>query len=113
MSDWKVKLERPVWGDIVDLYLFRRIAEGEVEFMSQDSKGQQILVRINTFEATEKVKPTLRIGGRESAEILKAFANAIQEHGIRTDQDAKISGLLEATKEHLSDMRRLVFEQEA
>jgi hypothetical protein len=109
MSEWKVKIERPVWGDVLDLYLFRHVAEGEVELMSQDSSGQQIIVRIKTYETIDKIKPTLRIGGRESNEILKAFAEAAQNQGVATDQDAKIAGLLEATKAHLEDMRRLVF----
>lgn len=112
MSDWKVRFEKPIWGDVLDLYLFRHVAEGEVEFMTQDSTGQHILSRVRTFETMDHLKPTLRIGGREAGEILKAFADAIHEHGISTDNDARISGLLEATKEHLADMRKLVFKKE-
>lgn len=112
MNDWKVRFEKPVWGDIVDLYLFRHIADGEVECMTQDSRGQQILIRVKPMGDMGKIKPTLRIGGRDAGEILKAFAEAIHEQGVATDNDARLRGLLEATKEHLSDMRKLVFRSE-
>ncbi len=44
-------------------------------------------------------------------QVLKAFAEALDEKGIKTENDFKIQGLLEATKKHLNDMRRLVFKK--
>lgn len=38
----------------------------------------------------------------------KAFADALAGMGIKTDNDHKIAGTLEATKHHLEDMRRIV-----
>lgn len=40
--------------------------------------------------------------------LLQAFANALAEEGIKTDNDHKIQGTLEATKYHLSDLRTLL-----
>lgn len=38
---------------------------------------------------------------------LPAFAEALSKRGIKTDNDHKIAGTLEATKYHLEDMRKL------
>ena len=40
-------------------------------------------------------------------EILKALAQALDEQNIKTDADAKIQGLLDATRYHLEDMRKI------
>lgn len=109
VNEWKVKIERPVFGDYIDFYIFRHIADGKVELLTRDSQGKQIIVSINTYETTSHLNSTLRLNGRESGEILKSLAEAIHSQGVSTDNDARMSGLLEATKEHLSDMRKLVF----
>lgn len=38
---------------------------------------------------------------------MKAFADKLSDMGIKTDNDHKIAGVLEATKYHLEDMRKL------
>jgi hypothetical protein len=40
-------------------------------------------------------------------DLLKALAEALDEKNIKTDNDAKIQGVLEATKYHLEDMRKI------
>lgn len=40
-------------------------------------------------------------------DAMQAFANALSDAGIKTDNDHKIAGTLEATKYHLEDMRKL------
>ena len=39
--------------------------------------------------------------------MLKQFADQLSEMGVKTDNDHKIAGTLEATKYHLEDMRKL------
>ena len=51
----------------------------------------------------------LKIPDIMAKEFFKAFAEALDQQGIKTENDFKIQGLLEAKKEHLEDMRRLVF----
>ena len=40
-------------------------------------------------------------------EALQAFAEALAGRGIKTNNDHKIEGTLEATKYHLEDMRKI------
>lgn len=56
----------------------------------------------------EECPPTLRFSVFEMKDILLAFAKALEKQGIETDSEAKIKGLLEATKYHLDDMRKLL-----
>lgn len=53
--------------------------------------------------------PTLKIGRMHGLELLRSIAEALDKQGIKTDKDAKISGILETTREHLRDMRTIVF----
>ena len=53
-------------------------------------------------------EPTLRLNGGLADSFLKAMANGLDEYGIKTDQDAKLQGTLEATRYHLSDLRKIL-----
>jgi len=55
-------------------------------------------------------EPTLRIGVEFSEDFFPALAAALDSQGIKTENDHKIQGLLEAKESHLQDMRKLVFE---
>lgn len=54
-------------------------------------------------------KPTLSIDRRTSKSLLKALAEALSKEGIKTENDHKIQGILEAQSKHLEDMRDIVF----
>ena len=53
----------------------------------------------------------LKIPNIMAAQFFQAFAEALDQQGIKTENDFKIQGLLEATKYHLEDMRKLVFKK--
>ena len=57
------------------------------------------------------IEPSISIDGLIAGEFLEKFAEALGQMGIKTDNDHKIQGLLEATKYHLEDMRGLVFKK--
>ncbi len=108
MSDWKVVIETNTFGYYVDLFIYRK-HNGKIEVMTDDSKGNKIIVEVEGYATTERLKPTLRLNTGDAGQIMKALADALDNHGVKTDSDAKMSGILEATKVHLEDMRKLVF----
>ncbi len=57
-------------------------------------------------------EPTLRINASSAGQFLTAFAEALDHEGVKTDSDAKIAGTLEATREHLKDLQKIVFKEE-
>lgn len=90
---------------------------GEVEFyISYKDQHGRVMIGLPmefVFEPHEEGKqypPTWRIDTFEAQDFLKALANALDEQGVKTDNDHKIAGTLEATRTHLEDMRRIVFD---
>lgn len=88
-----------------DIYLYREI-EGEDSLHSiMNSEGDWY-----SPEST-RPKPTLTLRRGAIEKLQEAFLKRAGEKGLRTEPEAKLSGLLEATKAHLEDMRRLVFKE--
>ena len=56
-------------------------------------------------------RPTLRVPEEISQELYKALQLALEKRGTKPDSTSKVEGILEATKYHLEDVRRLVFEE--
>ena len=59
----------------------------------------------------DSCQPTLKISGMIAQELYKALQLALEKQGTKPDSTSKVEGILEATKEHLKDLRRLVFEE--
>jgi len=57
-------------------------------------------------------EPSLKLTNNFAQPFLKALAEALDKQGVKTENDFKIQGLLEATKYHLEDMRKLTFKKE-
>ncbi len=53
-------------------------------------------------------KPSLQISGPMAQQFLKSFAECLDQADIKTDKDARIQGMLEATRFHLEDLRTLL-----
>lgn len=94
----------PIGG--MDIYIYRPLCRGKTQIV------KPIALELEEIgEGTNPAAPTLRLNRFEGEELLKSFAEACDERGIKTDNDHKIRGLLEAKEAHLQDMRRLVFEE--
>ena len=57
-----------------------------------------------------KIKPTIELGRFFADDFLKAWVEAAKEKGLKPEEDYIMQGKLEATKYHLEDMRKIVFE---
>lgn len=86
----------------------------EMIFVRHDTMNRKMYVAkpvdfewIETPEGSD-IKATMRFDSSLSDELLKALAESLDQHGIKTDNDFKIKGLLEAKEEHLKDLRILV-----
>ena len=44
--------------------------------------------------------------------LLKNLSQELDNHGFKADSQSKVEGVLEATKAHLDDMRKLVFKHQ-
>jgi len=87
--------EKPC-SDAVDLYVFER-GEKKTRVYTTD-KG------IKEYQNGDKIKPSLVIPRHFLPELLKA----IMALGVQSPDHNFTSGKLEATKDHLADMRKLL-----
>lgn len=103
-SDYKVHIEQHPMGLFYKVFLYRVTTAGIVHYFIDGDTVKTEMVKEGTIEFP---KPTLTVPG----EFLQPFADALANGGVKTHNDHKNEGLLEATREHLADMRSLVFDK--
>lgn len=84
---------------------FYKEENGKFAVMTEVSKGIPVMTEIP--EGSYIDHPTLRLPEHLAHELFVALAEALDKKGIKTENDYKIAGTLEATKYHLEDMRKL------
>jgi len=96
----QVRFERDWLRSDVRVYLF----EDGNRLRTFYAKGGEIAV---TVEEGKQMQDDEILFARIPEQALRSFAEALSEYGIKTDNDHKIAGTLEATKYHLEDMRKI------
>ena len=95
--------------DINDLnysmHVWRKVGDN-IEYVTLD-ENQHFIITLG--KPYEPIRPFLTLPFIMAKELFTGLAEALDQSGIKTESDAKIAGLLEATKAHLEDMRTLVF----
>lgn len=79
------------------------------EVNGKRSIAKPIKLEFEEIKEGESIEHTLKIHNNFSKPFLKAMAEALDKQGIKTENDHKLQGILEATKYHLEDMRKLTF----
>jgi hypothetical protein len=97
----KVKIYKNPYKAAIDILIYEE-REGKRYI------AQPVTLVFKEWKEGETIEPTLTVAHFLEDEFLKALAEALDEKGIKTDKDAKIEGLLEATRHHLEDLRRLL-----
>ena len=101
----KFKIERK-WDGSFEIF---SIEQFNSEFtVKWNFKFEQELIKNESFGSD--IKPSFRIGPLRGDMMMKALADAIIEAGLVKSPDSTLDGELKATKHHLEDMQRLVFE---
>ncbi len=100
----KVYIQKEIYSDSIGI------------LFAEEKNGKRYIAKPVQLEFTEydidtSTEPTIRISHFLAPDFLKALAEALDKEQIKTENDFKIQGLLEATKRHLEDMRRLVFKR--
>lgn len=102
-----IRIVRSQICDSLDMYFVERDDSGEithvakpVDFIMEPIPDDGIISG-----------PTFRIGRRDSDILMQDMANELARNGVSPDATQKVMGQLEATKNHLEDMRTLVFDK--
>jgi len=96
----QVKFENDWQRNSLKVYMFE---DGNRARQFYTKGGEEV----HTVQDGEMLKDEDIMFARIPLDALQAFAEALSERGIKTDNDHKIAGTLEATKYHLEDMRKL------
>lgn len=83
----------------------------------KNENGQRYIARpvelvFEPYEELNTFGPTMTVPEYLAKDLMKALAEELDQKGIKTENDFKIQGLLEAKESHLQDMRKLVFKNE-
>ena len=100
-DNWEAKIVECPGIMLKELYLFRDGPEGR-EFITHS--GSIAIKKHGDYIVSEELH-----FARMSDNQLQAFANGLALEGIKTTNDSKNEGILQATERHLEDMRSLVF----
>ena len=98
----KVKIKRDGFGDLISIYLYEERG-GNGEIFIAEPVELVFKKRVSGVSA----KPTLGIEDYDG-NFLTNLAEELDKRDIKTDKDAKIQGILEATRFHLRDLRELL-----
>lgn len=99
-ENYEVHIKDEPYFDRVEIYVVRKAHDG-MWFMHPDMNSEELVPKGGALPG-----PTLRM----SKFLFQAFVDAIAEKGFKPTQGSFNEGKLEAMSEHLTDMRRLVFE---
>lgn len=105
----KIKVWREI-GDGVSFYVYddkqdhKRFLAKPINFVFEELQ-----------EGAFNLSPTFTVSHHQSKEFIKSMAELAEDMGIKTDKqlqiDVKNTGVLQATLNHLEDMRTLVFKK--
>ena len=101
---WKAKIFNSDFldGEKLVLYLENFSGAGTISILQADGKTMK------TYSSTEAMGDVTLCLPRGAAE---AILNALLERGVKPKEQSRVEGMLEATRAHLEDMRRLVFKE--
>ena len=107
----KVKMNRPEWSFGTEFLFYRTDRDDFISYVIEPINP--VFKQISRGERIEK--PSLAIGDSlEATEFIQSFLDEAWKLGFRPSETIKtereLSSILEATKYHLEDMRKLVFE---
>ena len=97
----KIHIDQKLAIDAYDIYIVNQGYQYQAR-LRYTAKGEEW---VEFKEGERDIPPTLTLRKETAYELAKA----LNQLGIKPESEHKLQGVLEATKEHLADMRELVF----
>lgn len=101
----EVRIASDAWNNLVKVLICQKLGDGRTAVVRPTN------LILDAIEEGTLVEPSFQITPDIAQELFVALAEALDERGIKTDSDAKIAGTLEATREHLKDLQKIVFKE--
>ncbi len=105
----KIHINRIPGGLVCELFIF---TDTKSRFETYFTIGKDGMITANQFErltgGIPDIKPAIRLGEFDMRELIDAFIIHAKQEGYRTADESHTKGRLEATENHLMDMRTLL-----
>lgn len=106
MHDVRIKVRSCPYMDAYDLVIYIRGSDGVYHV------AEPMELKFKKMgDSSALHEPTLRVDSDVAGDLLDALLEEMGRKGIKTQEDSRVEGRLEAMSEHLNDMRQLVFER--
>ena len=105
LHDIQVRVQRAMDMMAWNVLIFRRRPDGGHDI----AEPMQLKWRDIGSGEGRVVEPTMCISEEIAGDIMDAVVSELGDMGIKTRNDSKIEGVLEAQSKHLEDMRRIIF----
>lgn len=99
--EWKVDVIFSPIKSGFDVYVSRRLTDNQKQFYADGGKT------LITLENGKAVEPEKYIFAFLDSDIAPQLLQKLSDKGLVTYNDSRNAGLLEATKYHLEDMRKI------
>lgn len=103
-------IERPPMSKTVEIYAFEQRGDND-RFYSYDGKGKIIVEDIPRFQTSEKVKPLIVMSSWMFDQLKMHMVSLAHQEGVKPESQHKLEGTLEATRDHLDDLRSILWLQ--
>ena len=90
-------------ADVFEMLIIEDMGDGRRAVVLPMKMELRVLERGGRIE-----EPSLQLDGNIYKPLMKAMAEALDKEGIKTDNDAKLQGTIDATRYHLEDLRTLL-----
>ncbi len=108
METLKIHVQKD-WGSMtVCIWAIDNSSSTKSYNLNYDPKKGITRTEIAELAPLRSAEPLLRLPDRFADILFKAIAEHLSEQGIRTDNDHKIQGKLEAKSDHLKDLQMIV-----
>jgi len=104
---YEVFAEYRDYARTLEFYIFRESADGRREFF--ENLSPKPVLRVYEHGTSLKA-PTFTISGSMAKPFMQEMANTLKKLGIHAEGEPVLENELTATKYHLEDFRKLVFE---
>lgn len=100
--DWEMRVSDQIASGAIDIYIFREIHGGKVEYIS--SLGGSIGIEVTTVSKGARIEPCMKLEWN-CRQLLQAISDGLFNFGIKPTQEPVLQNELTATKYHLEDIR--------
>ena len=100
---FEVQISRDLGADRYSIFILQRSPGGKTAIVKPTA------LEFHDVEEFAQLEPSFKVSGPNAEGFLRAFAAGIAKCGVRIEPNAELEGELRSTKEHLRDMRDIVF----